>query len=102
MHVGPVRARYGVDVTSGEYADSVADVPVPARVLQSTGASLDVPRVPGLRIAIDVRNLFDVRTGTYNGGFAATQEPIGDAYLYPLPGRSVLGTIRYEVTRGER
>ena len=99
VHVGPVRARYGVDVTSGEFADTVADVPVPARMLQSVGASLDVPRVRGLRVAIDVRNLFDVRTGTYAGGFGPTQEPIGDAYLYPLPGRSVLGTIRYEATR---
>ena len=99
LHLGPVRVRYGIDVTSGEFADSVANVPVPARVLQSTGASLDVPHVPGLRVAFDVRNLFDVRTGIYPGGFAQTQEPIGDAYLYPLPGRSILGTIRYETTR---
>ncbi len=99
VHLGPVRLRYGVDVVSGEYADSIANVPVPARVLQSTGASLDVPRVPGLRLAVDARNLFDVRTGTYPGGFAPVQEPIGDAYLYPLPGRSILGTIRYETTR---
>ncbi len=99
VHLGPVRARYGLDVVSGEYADTIGDVGVPARVLQSTGASLDVPHVPGLRIAIDVRNLFDVRTGTYAGAFGPIREPIGDAYLYPLPGRSVLGTIRYETTR---
>jgi hypothetical protein len=99
VHLGPVRLRYGVDLVSGEYADSIANVPVPARILQSTGASLDVPRVPGLRLAVDVRNLFDVRTGTYPGGFAPTPEPIGDAYLYPLPGRSIIGTIRYETTR---
>jgi outer membrane receptor protein involved in Fe transport len=105
VHVGPARVRYGVDVVSGEYVDTVANVSIPARVLQSTGASLDVPRVPGLRVAIDVRNLFDVRTGLYVGGFAQgaqaplTPEPIGDAYLYPLPGRSLMGTIRYETTR---
>jgi outer membrane receptor protein involved in Fe transport len=62
-------------------------------------AELDVPHVPGLRVAIDVRNLFDVRTGTYAGGFSPKLEPIGDAYLYPLPGRSIMGTIRYETTR---
>jgi hypothetical protein len=99
IHLGPVRARYGVDVVSGEYADTVGDIGVPARVLQSTGVSLDVPHVPGLRLAVDVRNLFDVRTGTYAGGFAPAREPIGDAYLYPLPGRSILATLRYETTR---
>jgi len=47
-----------------------------------------------VRVAVDVRNLFDVRTGTYDGLLGA-RFPIGDLYEYPLPGRSVLVTARY-------
>ena len=92
---GPARVRYGFDALSGTFADRTGAVEVPARVLQSAGARLDVPGVRGLRVALDVRNLFDVRVATYAGALGPTKEPIGDAYEYPLPGRSFLMSVRW-------
>jgi hypothetical protein len=97
--IGPVRVRYGVDAVAGEYADYGRNLPVPPRVLQSTGARLDVPGVRGLRVAFEVRNLFDVRTGTYQGFTGLQTLPIGDQYAYPLPGRSFLVTARWTTER---
>ena len=67
------------------------------RVLASTGLRVDVAR--GVRVAIDVRNLFDVRTGTYAGALGPVREPIGDYYEYPHPGRSVLVIARFTEAR---
>jgi TonB dependent receptor-like, beta-barrel/TonB-dependent Receptor Plug Domain len=99
VHLGPLRLRYGVDVVTGMNADLTGTIEVPARVLQSAGARLAVPGVPGLWIAADLRNLFDVRTATYQGALGPVREPIGDAYEYPLPGRSVLVSVRYVTAR---
>jgi outer membrane cobalamin receptor len=93
--LGPVRARWGVDAVSGMIADSVGAVVVPPRVLNSAGLRLQVPGGRGVRLALDVRNVFDVRTATYAGAFGPVVEPIGDAYEYPLPGRSFLATVRF-------
>ncbi len=92
---GPVRVRYGVDAVTGISASLGGDVVVPPRVLQSTGVRLDVPGVPGLRVALDVRNLFDVRVVSYDGVLGPVRLPIGDLFEYPLPGRTVLVTVRY-------
>ncbi len=88
--IGPARLRYGVDVVAGVFADLKGGVQVPARALHSTGLRVDVPGMQGLRLALDVRNLFDLRTGTYAGVFGPVRAPIGDVYEYPLPGRSLL------------
>ena len=93
--LGPARVRYGVDVVSGITADLKGDVLVPDRALQSIGARLDVPGAKGLRLSLDVRNLFDLRTATYAGFGGPSQQPIGDIYQYPLPGRSVLVSVLY-------
>ncbi len=93
--LGPARVRYGVDAVSGMFQDSVGCNQVPGRVLQSTGARLDVPGVPGLRIALEIRNLFDVRTVVYGGFGGASTLPIGDQYNNPLPGRSFLVTAKW-------
>jgi hypothetical protein len=90
--VGPLAVRYGVDVVSGIRADEAGLILVPARVLQGAGVHVDVPRMPGLRLGVEVRNLFDVRTASYAGVLGPVQAPIGDLYDYPLPGRSVLFT----------
>jgi vitamin B12 transporter len=93
--LGPARVRYGVDAIAGIHTDNIGFIPVPSRVIQGVGARLDVPGVRGLRIAFEIRNLFDVRSGTYPG-FAGPQVlPIGDQYGYPLPGRSLLVTARW-------
>ncbi len=98
--IGPVRLRYGVDAVTGISASLGGDVVVPPRVLQSTGLRVDVPGVPGLRVALDVRNLFDVRVASYEGVLGAVRLPIGDLFEYPLPGRTALVSVRY--TQPER
>ncbi len=91
--VGPAVARVGVDAVSGMVADLAGSIGVPPRVLASTGLRVEVAR--GVRVALDVRNLFDVRTGTYAGALGPVREPIGDYYEYPLPGRSLLVSARF-------
>jgi outer membrane receptor protein involved in Fe transport len=92
-HVGPASLRVGVDAVTGIVTDLSGSTEAPPRVLVSAGARLDVTR--GIRLAVDVRNLFDVRTGTYQGVTGPVREPIGDSYDYPLPGRSVLVSARF-------
>jgi outer membrane receptor protein involved in Fe transport len=48
-----------------------------------------------LRLALDVRNLFDVRVATYEGATGPVHEPIGDYYEFPLPGRTLLVSARF-------
>lgn len=95
--VGPAVVRVGVDAVSGMVADTAGSVGVPPRVLASTGLRVDVAR--GVRVALDVRNLFDVRTGTYAGALGPVREPIGDYYEYPLPGRSFLVSAQFSEGR---
>jgi outer membrane receptor protein involved in Fe transport len=94
--LGPVRFRYGVDFIGSLYADKEGSVPVPSRLLQSTGVRIAVPWVRTLRLAFDVHNLFDVRTG-FSPGFMgmSVREPIGDEFAFPLPGRSFLFAVRW-------
>lgn len=91
--LGPATARAGIDAVSGMVADNSGSILVPARILVSSGARVDVGR--GVRIALDVRNLLDVRTATYEGATGPVHEPIGDYFEYPLPGRTVLVSARY-------
>ncbi len=95
--VGAFRLRYGLDALAGTTYDQAGTIVVPPRVLQSVGLWIDVPNVPGARIAIDVRNLFDVRTADYPQGplGTSTPQPIGDVYYYPLPGRSFLVSLSW-------
>jgi outer membrane receptor protein involved in Fe transport len=93
-YAGPASARFGIDAVSGMVADVSGGIGVPARLLASAGARVDIVR--GVRVALDVRNLFDQRTGTYQGALGPVHEPIGDYYAYPLPGRSFLVSARFE------
>jgi outer membrane cobalamin receptor len=93
QHFGPASVRVGVDAVTGIVTDLSGSTEVPPRVFVSAGARLDVTR--GVRLAVDVRNLFDVRTGTYQGLTGPVREPVGDSYDYPLPGRSVLFSARF-------
>jgi iron complex outermembrane receptor protein len=93
--LGPARFRYGVDVVGGMKIDDTGSIPSPTRVLHSAGARVDVPGIRGLRAALDIRNLFDLRTGNYQGALGPIALPIGDSYNYPLPGRSILFSLRY-------
>jgi iron complex outermembrane receptor protein len=97
--LGPAQFRYGVDVVGGMKVDDTGSIPNPTRVLNSAGARLEVPYVRGVRVALDIRNLFDLRTGNYQGQLGPVAYPIGDSYDYPLPGRSVLLSVRYVSNR---
>ena len=96
---GPLTLRYGVDVVSGMFLDQTGSTPIPARVLHSAGARFEVPHVKGLRLALDVQNLFDLRTGQYDGVTGPVTLPIGDSFDYPIPGRSFLFSVRYVTER---
>jgi iron complex outermembrane receptor protein len=95
--LGPVRLRYGADGLFGMSADTFGTIEVPARVLHSVGLRLDVPKLRRVRVAFDVRNLFDLRTVDYPQQFLGTSvpQPIGDVYYFPLPGRSVLLSVSW-------
>jgi hypothetical protein len=92
---GPVRVRYGVDLVAGILVDAKDNVEVPLRVFHGAGIRVAVPGVPGLSLALDVRNLFDLRVVEYPGFVGPVRAPVGDLYDYPLPGRRVLVSARW-------
>jgi hypothetical protein len=95
---GPVRVRYGVDVVAGISADSTGTYAyrVPDRVLHSAGARVGVPGIAGLSVALDVRNLFDLRVAEYPNVLGGKDPyPIGDLFDYPIPGRRILLSARW-------
>ena len=93
--LGPARFRYGVDLVSGVLVDG--QLPLPPRIFHSTGLAIEVPFVRGLRVAVDVQNLFDQRIlwvpSPASGG--PIPYPVSDFLGYPLPGRSIWGTLRF-------
>jgi vitamin B12 transporter len=107
--LGPVRVRYGVDYVGSIYTSENGTVRAPDRLLQSTGVRVVVPWVKTLRLAFDVQNLLDVRTGLAPSSgpplpglpAEASRVPIGDQFDYPLPGRSFLFTARWSPGREE-
>ena len=99
---GVVRIRYGIDVVTGISADNSGTYAyrVPDRVLHSAGARVAIPGAEGLSVALDVRNLFDLRIAEYPGvqiGSVAGKDPypIGDFFDYPIPGRRILLSARW-------
>jgi hypothetical protein len=88
--------RYGLDVVAHLFTDEGGATAVPDRILQSTGVRVAVPWVRTLRLAFDVSNLFDVRSGLTPGfDGLTTRVPVGDQFDYPLPGRTLLFTARW-------
>jgi outer membrane receptor protein involved in Fe transport len=98
---GPVRLRYGVDLVAGMLADVTEQVEVPLRVFHGAGARLAVPKVRGLSLTFDVRNLFDLRVVDYVGALGPVRAPVGDLFDYPLPGRRVLLSARWTTDAGQ-
>ena len=92
---GPVRVRYGVDLVSGVLVDG--QIPLAPRIFHGAGVALDLPWLPGLRAAADVANLFDQRIqyvpSTLSGG--PVPYPVSDFLGFPLPGRTIWGTLRF-------
>ncbi|MFO0667279.1 MAG: TonB-dependent receptor [Polyangiaceae bacterium] len=93
--VGPFRARYGIDFVSGIRADRTGALPVPERLLQSVGLRYSFPKRIGLELTFDIKNIGDLRYASFRGLTGPVLAPIGDAFDFPLPGRSFLLTLRY-------
>lgn len=95
---GPLRVRYGVDAVTGISADDEGTEAyrVPDRVLHSAGVRVAIPGVSGLSVALDVRNLFDLRAAEYPSVLGGKDPyPIGDLFDYPIPGRRILLSARW-------
>lgn len=92
---GPVRARYGVDLVTGTFVDGRTELP--PRIFHGAGLALDVPGVEGLRLGIDVANLFDQRVLFVPSPLLGMPViyPVSDFLGYPLPGRTFWGTVRF-------
>jgi iron complex outermembrane receptor protein len=66
---------------SGQWLGFAHAAPIPDALTFGAGASVRLSRTAGIRLHVEVRNLLDVRT-------------LDDSYGNPLPGRTVLVTIR--------
>jgi iron complex outermembrane receptor protein len=95
--IGPVRVRYGVDAVAGTTVDTAATIVLPQRIFHGAGASLDVPFARGLRLGLEVQNLFDLRTLHVPSPLrrAPIALPVSDFLGFPLPGRTVWVTARF-------
>jgi hypothetical protein len=95
--VGLLRFRYGVDLIAGIRADDLGSIDVPARVLHSMGVRFRPPKassLQGVEWSLDVRNLLDDRTATFPGFLGDVRKPLADGLGFPIPGRSVLLSVR--------
>jgi len=98
LPLGPLRLMlaWEVDVVSGMYLDQNERRPVATRALHGAELRASPRRPAGLTLAVQARNLFDVRTAEV-GRFPdePVTRPIEDYLGYPLPGRAVFATVRY-------
>ncbi len=94
------RLLYTADIIGGTRLDPSGRLVSPTRVLQGVGAQVQLDG--RVHLAVEVRNLLDVRTGTVVVRDVAGARPrsrgIADFIGYPLPGRSVWGSVRVEMT----
>ncbi|HRI65699.1 MAG TPA: TonB-dependent receptor, partial [Polyangium sp.] len=95
--IGPVNLRYGVDAVAGTTVDTSATVLVPPRLFHGAGLSLDVPRFSGLRLGLEVQNLFNVRVMRVPSPLShdLVALPVSDFLGFPLPGRSFWFSARF-------
>jgi len=96
--LGPLRFRYGMDVIGGMRYDNIGQIEIPARALQSAGVRFRP--IKGIEWALDIRNITDERTATLTNALGFQERfPLGDAIFWPLPGRTVLLSLR--ISTGE-
>ena len=95
--MGPVQVRYGIDAVAGTTVDTAATVLVPPRLFHGAGLSLDVPRFSGLRLGLEVQNLFNVRVMRVPSPLSneLVALPVSDFLGFPLPGRSFWFSVRF-------
>jgi vitamin B12 transporter len=92
------RVLYTIDVVAGTFLDTAGRLGLPPRVLQGAGVELHLD--DRVHVAVEVRNLLDVRTATVVlpvAGARPRSMAIADFIGYPLPGRSVWGSLRIEL-----
>ncbi len=98
------RVAYTVELVARTYLDPHERYVLPPRLLQGIGVELHVAR--RVHAGFEVRNLLDVRTSTVTLPIASDRPsvvPVADFIGYPLPGRSLWGTLRVDFdlpTRG--
>lgn len=96
----PVEPRmlYTVELVAKTYLDPSGRVELPPRALQGLGAELHLYR--SVEIAVEVRNLLDVRTASVRVPVAGNPRvlmPISDFLGFPLPGRSVFVSLAIDL-----
>jgi outer membrane receptor protein involved in Fe transport len=74
----PGSVYFDANVIANNFLDVANEVQVPARTLFGTGVAVTLP-VGGIRLALEVKNL--------------TNDETRDVLGFPLPGRSVFGTV---------
>jgi outer membrane receptor protein involved in Fe transport len=80
-------------VIAGVRYDNIGQIEIPARALQSAGVRFTP--IKGIEWSLDMRNLTDERTSTFTNSLGLQQRfPIGDAIFFPIPGRTVLLSLR--------
>lgn len=93
------RVLYTVELTAGTTLDTAGRLRFPPRLVQGIGTELHLGH--RVHLAIEVRNLLDVRTTTVlvRDVSGARPRPTGfqDFLGYPLPGRSVWGSVRIDM-----
>lgn len=94
------RVLYTVEVVAGTALDTAGRLRLPARALQGAGIELHLD--DRVHLVVEVRNMLDVRTATVVlpvAGARPHSVAIADFIGYPLPGRSVWGSLRVELGR---
>lgn len=97
------RVLYTVEHIAGTYLDPSGRRQVPARTIHGAGVELHLAR--RVHLAVEVRNLLDLRVTTWNPpiqGVGPLPVPVSDFIGFPLPGRSVWATARVDLSFARR
>jgi iron complex outermembrane receptor protein len=93
--IGPVGLSGFVDFTlvSGNYLDEGNLNELPAR--RFVGLGVAVEPMAGLKLAAQVKNLFDTQIETVDSAVGPVPRAVADVLGYPLPGRAFYATADY-------
>ncbi|MEZ4427042.1 MAG: TonB-dependent receptor [Nannocystaceae bacterium] len=97
-HALAPRLFYTFEYVAGTFLDASERYEVPGRALHGLGVELHVAR--RLHLAVEARNLLNTRVTTWTPpieGVGPLPAPISDFIGYPLPGLSVLATLRVDL-----
>lgn len=89
---GPWSASLSGDAVGAMAADPSGDVYIPRRVLMHVAGVWSLS--PRWSLGLQLRNALNTRASTYAGALGDVRLPLGDAFDYPLPGRSIMVWFR--------